>query len=117
MSEATAVNEQITDAIRALGSERTKELGAFTSDLARQALTQAVVMALQNAVAAQQRNYLLRQAMTTALVKQALEAPPEEALKIVEPHLAGDDIADTLKQLRGLLAEIEASETTQPGTD
>lgn len=112
MAIPTPVNGQITDEVT---QTNLTVLGSAPA-LARQALVQAVTMALQNAVAAQQRNYLLRQAATTALVRQALAASPEEALKIVEPHLAGDDIAETLKQLWALFSEIEGkSNGGEPG--
>jgi hypothetical protein len=110
MDDITAINEQIADAVRAMDSASFNALGDYSSALARQALTQAVVMAMQNAVAAQQRHYVLRQALTTALARQVLEAAPEEVMKIVAPHLAGDDIAATLGQLRGLLSEIDTQD-------
>ena len=104
--ERSCVNDQILDAVRALSAHADSELGDFALDLTRQAMVHAVVVAIQNAVAAQQRNYLLRQAVTASLVRHALEAPPETALKIIEPHLLCDDIAETLRKLKDLLDEV-----------
>ena len=109
MSDTTSINDQILDAVKALNTFSSDETAAFTAGLARQALVQSVVLAMQDAVAAQQRNYLLRQALTTSIAKHALEASSaEEAMQIVEPHLAGDDIAKTLKDLSTLLEELDA---------
>lgn len=108
MSDTTSVNDQILDAVQALAQYEGKDSSEFTIALARQALAQAVVMAVQNAVAAQQRNYLLQQAITTINIKRAFEVPAEEALKMIESHLAGNDIVDTIRQLKTLLDELDS---------
>jgi hypothetical protein len=110
----SSVNDQILDAVRALMAGAGSDPEGFALGLAKQAMVQAVVIAVQNAVAAQQRNYLLRQAVTASLVRHALEAPPDAALHIIGPHLLCDDIADTLRKLTSLLDEIGAMAKPSP---
>jgi len=69
--------------------------------------THAIGLAMQNAVAQQQEQYILRNSIITAAAKSILESNPKDINSFVE-QLLPDDIVETISGLQKLLDEIES---------
>ncbi len=80
----------------------------FSKALLHQAVSHSLALALQNAVAQQQQQYILRNAITTAAAKSLIESKPEEAIKFAKESLSDDGIRNTIQQLTGVFEEIQA---------
>ena len=101
-------NDQIADSIRQVTSMNLGSEAAVNQAITYQILTQAVGLAMHNAVAQQQHNYMLRNALVTAVAKALLETNPSEAIKLVDVAFGNDDIEGVLERLHGLMERVEA---------
>lgn len=111
MNAESTINSQITDAVSQVDETVTGSSAATGEAMAQQVMAQAIGLAVQNAVHAQQQLYALRTAATTAAVKAVLQSSPEDALKIAKEMLQGRDLADTLTRLNKLMATVAAAES------
>lgn len=108
--EATsAVNSQITDAVKQINASILGNAEALGQAMAQQIMSQSIALAMQNAVAQQQQMYTLRNAVTAAAVKAILEASPEEALQFAREALSGEDVVQTLSSLKDLMDSVSPS--------
>jgi 23S rRNA maturation-related 3'-5' exoribonuclease YhaM len=114
MADETEVNSQITDAITQINASVGDSSEALARAMAHQIMAHAVAVAIQNAVAQQQHLYMLRNAVTTATVRAILDSDPERALHFADEALKGDDLAQTIERLSGLLKN-KPTGNTQPG--
>jgi hypothetical protein len=105
---ANAVNDQIADAVAQVNETVGGASQSQARAMADQVMAHAVALAMQNAVAQQQQAYILRNAVTTAAVRAILQASPEDALRFAREVLAGDDVAQTLERLNGLMDGVRA---------
>jgi len=106
---ASAMNDQITDALKQLhailagADESTIQVAAY------QVFVHAVALAMHNAVAEQQHNHILRMAMTTSAAKAILagrKAEAEAILDLARTKLASPDLSDLLDQVRLFIQAI-----------
>lgn len=112
--DPSSLNSQILDALQQTGAT----LGASEKDVRRaiafQMTAHAVGMAMQDAVAQQQRMNTLRNAITAATARLILEADSEHALeaaenayKLIERMSESADISKTLADLHNLMKDLE----------
>ena len=106
----SAVNSQITDAVRQINATILGNAEALSQAMAQQIMTQSIALAMQNAVAQQQQLYTLRNAVTAAAARAILDASPEEALRFAREALAGDDVVSTLASLKDLMDAMRSAE-------
>lgn len=109
MADDTEINSQITDAVAQVNAMVGASSEALARAMADQVMAHAVGLAMHNAVAQQQHQYMLRNAMTTAACRALLEASPEDALRYASEIPPGDDIAQTLERLRALMGGDDAA--------
>ena len=109
----SAVNSQITDAVKQIQSMINDTSDEFSEAVSQQVTAHAVGLAMQNAVAQQQELYILRNAIVTAAANAIIESNPKEAMSLAEKVLSGDDIVATISGLKELLddAETEAKQS------
>ncbi len=79
----------------------------YCRNIARQVMTHAVGLAMENAVSQQQQTYILRNAITTAAAKAILETSPEQALQFAKEALSGEDVVSSLSGLTDLLEKVQ----------
>lgn len=104
------VNDQITDAISQVNRTIEGQAQAQARAMTDQVMAHAIGLAMQNAVAQQQQNYILRNAVITAAASSILRASPEEAMKFAREVLANDDVAQTLDHLGNLAERLRRTE-------
>ena len=112
----SAVNSQITDAVKQIQSMINDTSNEFSEAVSQQVTAHAVGLAMQNAVAQQQELYILRNAIVTAAANAIIESNPKEAISLAEKVLSGDDIVATISGLKELLDNAE-TETQQSKTN
>ena len=112
----SAVNSQITDAVKQIQSMINDTSNEFSEAVSQQVTAHAVGLAMQNAVAQQQELYILRNAIVTAAANEIIESNPKEAISLAEKVLSGDDIVATISGLKELLDNAE-TETQQSKTN
>ena len=76
-------------------------------------MAHSIALAMQNAVAQQQHAYVLRNAVTSAAAKAALEDDPERALELVDSSLPLQEVTQTLRQLKELRDELLGGDASQ----
>jgi len=106
MADENSINDQIKDSVSQV---QQAVLGVFESQgqaAAYQMMAHAIGLAMLNAVSNQQHAYILRNAITTAAVKATLESNPEEAIKLADKMLAGQDIVSTFSGLKDMMDDI-----------
>lgn len=99
-------NDQIADAIRQATEINLESSPAVSQAIAYQIVTQSVGLAMQNAVAQQQHNYMLRNAVVTAVARAVLELDPKEAIGLIDVAF-NDDIDKVLEKLQKLMMRAE----------
>lgn len=113
----SAVNDQISDGVAEAEASVEPSDESLRRSISQQILVQAVSMAMQDAVAQQQRLNALRNAVTAAASKIVLNACAENletateaahsAMKIASMAQAEQgDIAETLERLKGLVGDL-----------
>lgn len=118
----SSINDQITDGVAETDAAIETNDESLRTAISQQILVQAVSLAMQDAVAQQQRLNTLRNAVTAAAAKVVLDACPEAlqtateaahaAMKIAESAQAEQgDIAATLERLRKLVDGAEGAST------
>ena len=120
---ADTVNSQIQDAIAQVNASLAGANSSVLTVAAYQAIVQAVTLGLQNAVAAQQQSYILRNALTSAAASALLDGKREEAdailamaeSKVVSPGISAD-IADLLAALKAIGEELRGLKYPVPET-
>ncbi len=113
MGDSSDPNQQILDALKeiqeALQTLLTMGASADQSQAAAQQLaSQAISVAMQNAVAQQQQTYILQNAVTAAAAKVILEGSPEDAIRLAREVLSGNDLVPTLNGLKDLMDEVNS---------
>jgi hypothetical protein len=106
MAEENSINDQIKDSITQI---QQSVMGVFESQgqaAAYQMMAHAIGLAMLNAVSNQQHAYILRNAITTAAVKAVLKSNPEEAIKLADKMLAGQDIVSTFSGLKEMMDDV-----------
>ncbi len=111
----SAVNSQIEDAV-----SRVRELTAGSGEelakaAATQVMTQAVALAMQDAVAQQQQRYILRNTITAAAARALLDGEARsaehlealtKAVRSLQEALDPGDLVETLAKLKALAEEL-----------
>lgn len=108
-SPPDALNDQVRDALAQLQATLAGSSDAVFQGAAYQALVHAITLAMQNAVAEQQQNQILRMAMTSAAAKAILAGKKEEAeslLELAQSRLANPDLPALMTQFHTLIARI-----------
>lgn len=109
MSDPSAVNSQITDAVSQLNSSVPALAPAFGAATAFQVVTNAIALRFQNLVAQQQHDHILRNAITTAAAQAVLDGKREEAeaiMKLAESRLPAPDLVAEVAQLKAALRDL-----------
>ncbi len=106
MSDETSINDQIKDSISQIQESVLGVFGSQGQAAAYQMMAHAIGLAMLNAVANQQQAYILKNAITTAAVKATLESNPEEALKLADKMLSGQDIVSQFSGLKDMMNDI-----------
>lgn len=119
-SAAESLNNQVRDALAQINATLSGTNGAVFQIAAYQTLVHSVSLAMQNAVAEQQQNQILRMALTSAAAKALLAGRKEEAesiLDLAKNRLANPELPALLEQVRKLIETIGgdlARARTQP---
>lgn len=103
-----ATNDQIVDAVRQVSALTLGADPAFQRALNYQVLTQAVGLAMQNAVAQQKQRYILRNALVTAAARRLLESDPAKVLGFLDEVHTSDETARVLSRLQEMMADVES---------
>lgn len=106
MAVENSINDQIKDSVSQI---QKSIMGVFESQgqaAAYQMMAHAIGLAMLNAVSNQQHAYILKNAITTAAVKAVLKSNPEEAIKLADKMLAGQDIVSTFSGLKDMMDDI-----------
>ncbi len=112
MDKSSKINEQIKNIAKTIGEQSCVSSEEFTQTLTQQIMVNAVGLAIQNAVAQQQQNYILRNAMTTAAARAMLESSlsPEDIMKFAKDALSGEDVISTLSGLKDLMDKVSSQD-------
>ena len=108
-SPPEALNDQVRDAVAQVQAMLSGNDGAVFQAAAYQTLAHSVSLAMQNAVAEQQQNQILRMALTSAAAKAILAGKKDEAesiLELAEARLASPDLPALMAQVRELIQAI-----------
>ena len=116
MSDQSKLNDQITDSVAQIEKLIADNGGAQSKAIADQLTVQALSLAMQNAVAQQQHEYILKNAIVTAAAKAVLKSSPQDALALAEKALSGTDVVSTLASIKDLLGEIDLEADDQNNT-
>ena len=111
--EGDLTNTQISEAVRQATEINLQSGSAVGQAITYQLLAQSVGQAMQNAVAQQQRAYMLRNAAVTVATKALLEAGPGEAIKLIDPA-SGESVDRLLENLDKLMKRVEAMRPERP---
>jgi hypothetical protein len=113
MSKSTeteeTINDQVTDSVAQIQAMVNGSNTEFSHGVSQQITVHAVGLAMQNAVAQQQEQYILRNAIVTAAANAILESNPIEAITLAEKILSGDDVISTISGLKDLLNEADST--------
>ena len=109
------INDQITDSVAQIQAMVNGTNTEFSHGVSQQITAHAVGLAMQNAVAQQQEQYILRNAIVTAAANAILESNPIDAITLAEKIMSGDDVITTITGLKDLLHDADSStkETTR----
>ena len=113
MSDQSTLNDQVTDSVAQIEKLIADNGGAQSKAIADQLTVHALSLAMQNAVAQQQHEYILKNAIVTAAAKAILKSNPEDALAFAEKALSGNDVVSTIAEIKDLMGEIDL-ETDKP---
>ena len=113
MSDQSTLNDQVTDSVAQIEKLLADNGGAQSKAIADQLTVHALSLAMQNAVAQQQHEYILKNAIVTAAAKAILKSNPEDALAFAEKALSGNDVVSTIAEIKDLMGEIDL-ETVKP---
>lgn len=113
MSKSTetesGVNDQIADSVVQIQAMVNGTSAEFSHGVSQQITAHAVGLAMQNAVAQQQEQYILRNAIVTAAANAILESNPIDAITLAEKVMSGDDVISTITGLKDLLRDADSS--------
>lgn len=115
MDSTNSINDQINDAVSQIRQSLQGISESFGQSTAYHMVGHAVGLAMLNAVSKQQHDYILRNAITTAAVKATLESNPEEAIKLADKMLSGQDIVSTFTGLKEVMVDIVEIMTKMKG--
>jgi len=110
-SSPPSLNDQVRDALAQINATIAGTNGAVFQAAAYQTLVHSVTLAMQNAVAEQQQNQILRMALTSAAAKSILAGRKEEAesiLDLAKSRLANPELPALLEQVRLLIQTISS---------
>lgn len=110
-SPPNRLNDQIQDALNQLNAIVSGTDNAVFQAAAYQTLVHSVSLAMQNAVAEQQQNQILRMALTSAAAKSILAGRKEEAegiLELAKSRLANPDLPSLVAEVRLLIETISS---------
>lgn len=119
MSSTNDQTAQMADAMQSLQRAVGDSSDAFTAAAAYQLTVHAIALALQNAVAQQQQEYALRNAVTAAAARAVLDGKPQEAeaaLALADKSFGQSNIARTLDELQTLMARVSEMFNRARGT-
>lgn len=107
-SSQDALNDQIRDSVAQI-NKLLDDGGSNVRAMSYQLMVHTIGLSLYNAVHQQQQLYMLKNAVTTAAVRKALESDPSEAIKLIEQAAADGALTDTIAKLKAMMDDLNAT--------